>query len=236
MKVYTEYSMMSRIKDFFSGRRLVAILVVLVIAVGSSAVYFYIQYRNATTDPNAATIASVGQLIMLPSEKPTIAVVTNKSKLSGDTFFNNAKDGDKVLIYLKSKVVILYRPSINKIVAAAYGTEAQSATSAASPSSSSSSQSQDLSVAIYNGSPMTGEGTTVQQKILKSINNVTVPIVQNAKHQYSNSMVVDLTGNHTQAATQLAGFLGMSTGALPAGETNPNTNLLIIIGSDYIGG
>ncbi|PIR80160.1 MAG: hypothetical protein COU25_01495, partial [Candidatus Levybacteria bacterium CG10_big_fil_rev_8_21_14_0_10_35_13] len=47
---------------------------------------------------------------------PTIATITDKSQLSTQPFFNNAVDGDKVLVYANAKKAILYRPSTDKII------------------------------------------------------------------------------------------------------------------------
>jgi len=63
------------------------------------------------------TISKVGKLITLPTdEKPTVATVTDASKVKSQPFFQNAQNGDIVLIYTKAQKAILYRPSENKIV------------------------------------------------------------------------------------------------------------------------
>lgn len=62
-------------------------------------------------------IKQVGSSIELPEdEDPTIAVVSDVEKLSDQTFFKNAKVGDKVLIYTNAGKVILYRPGENRVV------------------------------------------------------------------------------------------------------------------------
>jgi hypothetical protein len=63
-------------------------------------------------------IKRVGALMQLPSdETPTIANVTDASKAKEQSaFFNNAQNGDKVLMYVKAGEAILYRPSTNKII------------------------------------------------------------------------------------------------------------------------
>mgnify|MGYP001402941555 CR=1 FL=1 len=64
-----------------------------------------------------ATVAKVGKLITLPTdEKPTVATVTDASKVKDQTFFQNSVNGDIVLIYTKAQKAILYRPTENKIV------------------------------------------------------------------------------------------------------------------------
>lgn len=62
-------------------------------------------------------ITAVGELIVLPEgEEPTIATVTDPSKLRDQVFFSNAKTGDKVLIYTKARKAILYDPKANKLL------------------------------------------------------------------------------------------------------------------------
>lgn len=64
-----------------------------------------------------ALTAQVGKLINLPTdEKPTVATVTDASKVKDQSFFKNAQNGDKVFIYQKAQKAILYRPSENRII------------------------------------------------------------------------------------------------------------------------
>ena len=84
-------------------------------------IYFY---RQAHTDATVTakneleqTIADVGKLLVLPqNETPSLATVSDPSKLQDQKFFANAKSGDKVLIYSLAKKAILYSPSLHKVV------------------------------------------------------------------------------------------------------------------------
>ncbi len=59
----------------------------------------------------------VGKLISLPTdEKPTVETVSDLALLKDKPFFVKAEVGDKVLIYEKSAMAILYRPSKNIII------------------------------------------------------------------------------------------------------------------------
>ena len=91
-----------------------------------------IKYYNAqkitdqlTKNPKSAaqsainkTVAEVGKIAILPNsgEVPTLATVTDVTQLKSQDFFASAQNGDKVLIYTKAQIAILYRPSVNKIV------------------------------------------------------------------------------------------------------------------------
>lgn len=109
-----------------------AVLVLLVAALGIFAWQQHANNQNLNkelsalkTDPQKAVqqqtnslISSVGALIQLPKgETPTVAAVTDAAQAKKQSaFFNNAQNGDKVLLYVKAGEAILYRPSTNKIV------------------------------------------------------------------------------------------------------------------------
>ena len=62
-------------------------------------------------------LGKVSKLYLIPDgEEPTIATVSDPSVLKGQSFFNLAEKGDKVLIFTKASKAVLYRPSIDKII------------------------------------------------------------------------------------------------------------------------
>lgn len=135
-------------KGFLSAKNIVMGLAAIVLAVAVAAsVYFYMQYYQAQQllkNPNLAAqqqtkdlLAAVGKLIDLPkNETPTIATVSDVSKLKDQPFFANAQNGDKVLIYTNAKKAILYRPSENKIIDVAPVNIGQTATPTPTPTKS----------------------------------------------------------------------------------------------------
>jgi hypothetical protein len=100
---------------------------VVVIAAGVPSIYFYLQYaamkkqvavvkQKQGEDPKAL-IVRVAKCILLPTgEDPTVMTVTDKEKLSGQQFFANAKNGDKVLIYEKAKKAFLYDLVMDRVI------------------------------------------------------------------------------------------------------------------------
>lgn len=100
------------------------------IAVGLAAVAFlaigYMQTRSELVkiskstksgqNETAALVSEIGQYMQLPEESPTIATVNDVAKLSGQEFFKNARNGDKVLIFAESGRALLYRPSEHKVI------------------------------------------------------------------------------------------------------------------------
>lgn len=123
----------SKKKRKFPFRLLVeAVLVIAVIALGlwswtlnSDKHNLNQQIVSLNADPQAlvqkqtdATISAVGKLMQLPTgETPTIATVSNASQAKQESsFFANAQNGDKVLLYVKAGIAVLYRPSTNRII------------------------------------------------------------------------------------------------------------------------
>jgi hypothetical protein len=61
--------------------------------------------------------AEVSRHYLLPgNEVPALATITNKNKITSP-FFKGTKNGDEILIYEKNHLAIIYRPSIDRIVA-----------------------------------------------------------------------------------------------------------------------
>ncbi len=104
------------------------VVAVAIIAVMGAVVGLYYYTRPApplsTNTPeqtakerDAQLVEKVGMLILLPQgETPTVATVSDLSKLQDQLFFANAQIGDLVLIYTQARKAIIYRPSLNKII------------------------------------------------------------------------------------------------------------------------
>ncbi|MBI5415140.1 hypothetical protein HZA38_06550 [Candidatus Peregrinibacteria bacterium] len=103
-----------------------SLFLVFVLLAGSIGfnVYFQKQLSELKTNPQKvaqeelkALVVEVGKVIVLPAgEDPVIATVTKPEALKEQTFFANAKEGFKVLIYQAAKKAYLYDPSAKKIV------------------------------------------------------------------------------------------------------------------------
>lgn len=115
-------------------KKIIIGLVLLSISAISIAGYSFYQYINARrefevalNDPNALQkanqkelqklLAEIGKFMKLPSdEEPSVVIISDLDKLKGQAFFQNAKIGDKLLLYTKAKKAILYDPVAKVIV------------------------------------------------------------------------------------------------------------------------
>ncbi len=216
----------------------------IVVAASAPAYYFYNQNQKsqallknptqATTEEVKILVDQVGKLMELPTnESPTIATVSDKTKLAGQSFFAKAENGDKVLIYNQVKKAILYRPSINKIIEVA-PVDIGSSTATGSGQAA-LSQTQPLRVVLLNGTTTTGLTRTVEADLKSKLTNIEVVLKENAKkNDYTKTLVIDISGIKKEVALQVAEVLGGEVAELPDGETRPDADILVIIGKDEI--
>lgn len=229
------------------------VILVLITAAGiGTSVYFYRQYHRTNqllekikTDPATAQqvaeeevktlLAKVGQLIVLPTdEQPAVSTVTDIDKLKDQDFFKNGKNGDRLIVYTQAKKAILYDPTTNRIIEVApvqpepNAQDTPAATSAATPAT------EKVSVAIYNGTNTEGLTTEAERAVAKAMPNAEVVKKQNAKiRTYEKTIVIDVTGTNDATVKALAQSLSAEQSTLPADETKPTADILIILGDDY---
>jgi hypothetical protein len=98
----------------------VIIVAFLLIVTLSAGIYIYHRHQiSGLRGVNELKYVEneVSKHYLLPNnEVPALATVTNSSKLT-TPFLKHAKDGDEILIYEKNQIAIIYRPSIDRIVA-----------------------------------------------------------------------------------------------------------------------
>lgn len=204
------------------------------------SVYFYNKYQEATrklevsgqtkTDDAKDLEQAVGKHISLPKESPSIARVSDKNALAGQDFFKNAQNGDKVLIYRKAKLAVLYRPSSDKIINVApiaLGGEVageQTASPSAKPTA------KPLVAAVYNGSKTAGYARVIGNKVIAANPSVTLGKIGNSTGDYTEILVVELTTAARGAGAELAKDLGGRVAPMPKDEATPAADLLIIAG------
>lgn len=117
----------------------VALILILLIALS----YYFVQYQRLAADnPKQQTqeevdraVSEVEKLMYISnSSGAQLASVTDVSKLQGQKFFENAQNGDYLLLFPVSEQAVLYRPSTKKIIQV--GPFSPSAENVAPPTSS----------------------------------------------------------------------------------------------------
>ena len=215
---------------------------ILIVAALVPSVYFYLQNRQAqarlanpnlfATEETNKYIGQISKLMMLPTgETPTLATVNDKDKLKNQPFFANAENGDKVLIYTNAKKAILFRPSLNKIIDVApinvSPTAANSATASGTPAVAT------IKFTLRNGTGVVGLTKTYETELKSKVANAEIVDRDNAKSKdFTKSLLVDIKGTNGTHASQLATQLGLTVSPLPAGESTPSGDFLIILGAD----
>ncbi|SRR5258708_8328624 len=224
--------------------KLIPLFVVLAIIGLGSAGYFYFQYQKAQkeiqtikTDPSTVQkaaqeeakrlVADVGKLIELPGgEDPTVATITDISKLKDQPFFQRAKNGDKVLIYTNAKKAILYDPRAHKVIDVA----------PVNIGTSSAQQAQQAKIALRNGTLNQDATKIFEAEIKKAYTDANIVAKDSAiKSDYEKSLVIPLNDGAKGAAENLASTLHITQAdAVPSGENKPNADILILIGKDKV--
>lgn len=210
---------------------LITILALLIL--GASSLYFFTRYQKlqktlqnpaeSAKEETKATLNRVGRLISLPGgEDPTVATIVDVEKLKDQPFFQNAKNGDKVILYTNAAKAILYRESENKIIDVApinIGT-------------SSAVQTSPTRIALYNGTETVGLTQTVEKNLKAKFPDLEVVAKDTAKKKsYTKTIVIDLNGSKTDITENIAKELKAEITELPPEETKPEgADILIIIG------
>lgn len=200
---------------------------------------------NSSGDEVSKLIDKIGSKMLLPeNDIPTVATVTDKSKLSNEPFFARAEDGDKVLIFATSKQAILYRPSIDRIVAVSpvnpsVFDQTQKADQATASSNlvATPTAPQKLKVVVLNSTQTPGlakkAGDLLDEELYDVISTSnaqgdydTTVISSALRGKIPNSELEKIATNFDEIDPELS--------ALPSDEAAPaGADVVIIIGSDF---
>jgi hypothetical protein len=157
--------------------------------------------------------------------------VQDITKLRGQPFYAKAQNGDTVLIYTTSKEAIIYRPTLNKIVEVAPVNIGNTASGSAQPVATTPVPT--YSVVLRNGTSSIGATQKLANTISTKTANLTVSDRDTAKLKtYTKTVIIDINGDKAGIVNQIASALGISVGLLPKGESAPNADFLIIVGTD----
>lgn len=101
----------------FNFNKTTAMVAVLSLVLVIGGLLYSYNSQNSVNLNNVKDVERlVGKHYLLPTnEVPALATVTDSSKIT-TKFLQKAKNGDKILIYQKNGRVIIYRPSIDRII------------------------------------------------------------------------------------------------------------------------
>ncbi len=213
---------------------LLTLSVVMAVALGAGGMYVYTTYTTGKPAGELASIqARLADAMVLPDEQPTFATVSDVTKLRNQPFFAHAANGDKLLVYGEAKKAILYRPATNKIIE--IGPVNSGETAGSQSAAMKEQSSQQVRVAIYNGTGGSGLAKAAQQELeQKQKNTLVVKRADAAMMDYTKTVVIALNEQSAVQATQIATTLHASVGTLPEVEEKPDADILIILGTDFV--
>ncbi len=229
-------------QKFYQKPAFIFFAVCLAASLVAVATYYFTRNNpfDTTVTPEedvVRTVAAVSKLMVLPTdEKPTVATVSDVTKLSEQPFFKNAANGDKVLIFNQKKQAILWRPDNNLIIEVAPINITESSPSAENPTVNTASPTpaqEPIRFFLYNGARVSRLTQVYETELLGTVSGAEVAGRDNAENEYDDTVLIDLSGSNKTQAETLAKTLGITVSELPDGEIKPSEgDFLIIVGKD----
>lgn len=220
------------------NKGILAVLILVVILALAGAGYMYYQYQKTAaelkkvkTQPSSQSpkddeikkmVAEIAKVARIPeNETPSIATITDVSKLKDQPFFKDAKNGDILLVFNSSGKAILYDPKNKKIV--------DVTTLSTTPSFN-----QQFKVVIRNGTTTQNLAGKMEEDLKKALGVVNVIAKENAqKNNYEKTQVSLINLAASEYAANVAKAINAQVVDFPEGEPKPkDADILIIIGKD----
>lgn len=191
-------------------RKAAIVACITLVAVGGLFVLLRPEQRPPTHDEIVIQVNS--ELSIQGDGNPVVLTVEDKNKAT-QPFLQQAENGDKVLLYYKAKQAILYRPSEKRIVHQGAYTPP------------------DAKVFIRKGTNEEQPVTTVKDK-LNAVKDISLVSEDTSpKKDYKNILIVHVTDRYDDKVRELSETLGAEVVRLPAGETFPDADILVIVGN-----
>lgn len=240
-------------KNTVFKKKLLYFILFLVLAISIFSVMFsYIKFRDTAIETKKdigkesqteikSLTDEVGKLYALPQgEMPTLATVTDVTKLADQPFFKKAKNGDKVLIFATAKEVILYRPEIKKIIAVApVNPDTQNPQQRTTQATSSATQTvSKLKVVVLNSTKT--PGLAKKGADLLDSQKAEILTTSNSAGEYPTTTVSSVSKEKTISDSDLKSLVSVfskiqsKVTTLPKGEKDfTGADVVIILGSDF---
>lgn len=194
-------------------KRILAVSAGLLLLGGAGTLYI-LQTGGDVPAENRQLIADVAKRAIVPADEvPSITTVVDETQVNQE-FLRGTRKGDKVLLYFQAGRAVVYRPSSGQVV------------------NMGPLETPKPRVFIRQGSPV--ENTSaVAAKISGSSEYLLASTDDSPKKTYAKTVVVDVSGTRPDIAARLGLFLGVPVVALPDGESRPDADLMVLVGSDY---
>ncbi len=199
--------------------------------------------KTYASDPKAEIgdlLKEISRSMELPSiVEPSLATVSDASKLKNQMLFTNAQNGDKLLIFADVKKAILYRPSTKKIIdVALLSAPATQSATVVSPTGKPVPSGIPAAAKFYllNGTKTVGLTKSFEQKTLSKLSGATVLDRDNAKNQGTlETVVIAVSKTALESVDQIVSVLSAKKGTLPGDEPTPpaGTDFVVIVGEDF---
>jgi len=210
--------MLKQIVKKIPRRYIVWGVVILFVAIGGSVVF---SIWKASHPDVTGAVERVSRHMLLPSnETPVLAVVEDSSKLQS-SLKKVAQTNDIVLVYSKAGYVIVYRPSIDKIVSfqpVLTGTEGNA--------------SLNVTVAVLNGSGSVEKLSAFITALYERYPNVRLVLKDAAPRTFPTTIVYAQSSNYN-LAEQISEGLNIKHGITPEGMNDSSADVTFIVGEDY---
>ncbi len=190
-------------------RTLVIFAVVLIVVAGA------IFLLRPGTEPltNDEIVTQINRELSISGDgNPAVLTVVDDQKVE-QPFLEQAENGDKVVLYYKAKKAVLFRPSENRIVHQGTYTPPEA------------------KVFIRNGTNDVAVVENLKQQLdeVEGIDIVSEDV--SAKRDYKGITLVSVTDRYDEVIRELETVLSTKVVRLPAGESFPDADILIIAGS-----
>ena len=201
----------------------------LVIALAGLAIFFFVGSRSSgseTKEDQAKRITErVSKLIDIPDETPSVAKVDDKTKLSDEVFFANAKNGDFVLIFKRAQKAVLYRESTNRIVNVGPVTIESKTATTAKPKAQEQSKPRIDVVAFENDSNQTKAKLETEIGETADISQV------DSAEEFNDTIVLINNADLAELANQIAELTNGEVGAIPQGGQPSDADIVVYLRS-----
>lgn len=192
------------------------------------------QASELNAEQTAQLLEKVKLLAVLPNEPtPVVATINDVETLaSRQAFYKDAHNGDKLIVFARSRKAIIFDEKNNRIVniGPIFYTDAEG-----NNQTTPLSQEGKLNIDLRNGSNTKDKGVTMRDKLMPNGSFVISKLAKAANSNYSGITLVDLVAG--DAKNDLIQALAKELGAVtitqqvPDGETAPNAEVLVILGN-----